>query len=173
LLGRVHLGPEPGARTHLVILVTLDNQDWLIDVGFGHGCPRKPIRLGSNSSDNHDGVEFQLMESDFGYMLQQQSSGEWGDRYSFDLSPVFASDIAMSNHYTSTSDQSIFCQFRIATLCRPQGETRLRNFRCTTVKNNIEQVTELSDSPVYLQQLQDEFGIELQANYDDLNPLAD
>ncbi len=43
LLGRVHLSGTPSGRTHQFTLVTMGEDKWIVDVGFGSNTPRAPL----------------------------------------------------------------------------------------------------------------------------------
>jgi len=172
LLARVHHGGEPSGRGHQVNLVTIDNRQWIADVGFGGMCPRVPILLEHNKETTHDGVIMRLCQHELGHLLQRKLGDGWMDLYSFDLAPVVANDIVYGNHFTSTHPSSFFTTSRVAVLCDPEGETRLLNFTCTTNRKGEETVDELSDDDSYLLELKTRFGIELDASYENLAPLS-
>ena len=132
LLARVHVTGAPSGRGHQLTLVTLDNRQWIVDVGFGSACPRAPIPLELDAPRRQDDREFKLTAHELGYLLKVKREDGWQDLYSFDLGPVVANDIAYGNHYTSTSPESVFTSARVATLCHPEGETLLYNYRYTT-----------------------------------------
>jgi N-hydroxyarylamine O-acetyltransferase len=172
LLGRVHISGEATGRGHQLSLVTIDGRDWAVDVGFGGGCPRRPLPLEEGAVGDHDGRTLRLVPHELGWMLQQQADG-WHNLYSFDLTPVVPADIVYGNHFTSTHPSSIFRQSRIAVRAFPDRQLALYDFRCTTSQGDDRNVDELPDDAGYLTQLAERFGIELDAGYDALRPLTD
>jgi len=114
ILARVHARGESTGRSHQALLVELDGERFLVDVGFGGGCPRIPMPLVYNSVSDHDGFLFRIVDSFFGYMLQCQQRGEWRDYYSFDLEPVIQQDIDIANHFMSTHPASFMFSNRVA-----------------------------------------------------------
>jgi N-hydroxyarylamine O-acetyltransferase len=168
LLARVHITGVPSGRSHQLSLVTINNQEWVVDVGFGSACPRAPLPFEMDSPQKQDGLRFQLTGHALGYMLQAERDGSWQDLYSFDLGAVVANDIIYGNHYMSTSPESIFTISRVVTMCHPEGETLLHNYRCTRVHGVEQTIEQWPNSPHYLRKLAQHFGIELSAKYEDL-----
>jgi len=168
LLARVHVLGEPTGRGHQLSLVTVAGRDWIADVGFGGACPRLPMPLEHDIETLHDGQLFRLVPHALGHMLQHQQEGHWTNLYSFDLTPVVPNDIAYGNHFTSSHPSSFFTTSRVAVRWFPDGQSRLFNFRCTTVKGGEEQIDELPDDERYLSELRSRFGIELDADYVEL-----
>lgn len=168
LLARVHLGDEPSGRCHQLSLVTIAGRDWIVDVGFGAACPRMPIPLEINTTHDHDGTSFRLMNHELGYMLQKHQDDAWKNLYSFDLCPVVPRDIVVGNYFTSTSPSVHFTTSRMAVLCHPEGDTRLLNYRCTTSRRGQVQIEQLPNSDLYLEELRLRLGIQLDATYDQL-----
>ena len=168
LLARVHVSGEPTGRGHQLSLVTLGGRDWIVDVGFGGACPRRPMLLEHGVETEHDGHLFRLVAHELGHMLQGKLDDEWRDLYSFDLEPVVPSDIAYGNHFTSSHPSSFFTFSRVAVRWFPGGQARLFNFRCTTTTGDDEQIDELPDDENYLSELKSRFGIDLDANYSEL-----
>jgi N-hydroxyarylamine O-acetyltransferase len=173
LLARVHNGDEPGGRCHQLSLVSIAGRDWIVDVGFGKASPRVPIPLEFDTPTDHDGTSLRLTNHELGYMLQKDQDGHWDTLYSFDLCPVVPKDIVVANYFTSTHPGIHFTTSRMAVLCHPEGDTRLLNYRCTTSRRGKEQVEQFPDADLYLEKLKQQFGIQLDATYDQLQPVQE
>ncbi len=172
LLARVHVTGTPSGRGHQLELISIDGRDWLADVGFGGNSPRMPIPMELDSPVTKDGQTIRLTDGGhFGTMLQALEDGEWKDLYSFDLGYVCPADIAYGNHYTSTSPDTFFTFSRVAGCPLPGGGITLLDRTLKITANGREEVQTLPDSPAYLDALKTNFGIELDALYDDLKPL--
>lgn len=171
LLARVHVTGIPSGRGHQLSLVTLNERQWIVDVGFGSACPRAPLPFEMHTPQEQDGRVFRLVPHTLGHLLQVEREGAWQDLYSFDLGEVVDNDIDYGNHYTSTSPHTIFTRARVATLCHPEGETLLHNYRCTIVRGTDSRVEHWPDSPEYLDALSRHFGIELDSAYAELRPV--
>ena len=165
LLARVHTSGQPTGRTHALILVTLDSRFWIADAGFGGPSLRAPVPFELDVCRTQDGESFWLVDAGpFGTMLQKQSEGEWRDLYSFDLAQVCRADIAVGNHFTSTSPLSHFTHTPVAALHGLTGKTTLRDRALRRIENGVEAVLELPDGAAYIAALKTHFGIEIDAS---------
>jgi len=174
LLARVWLGtagPPPG-RTHTLSLVTIDGHDWIADAGFGGSyAPPMPLVEGETALAP-DGAQFRLNRDPLhGWMLERDgdagstdgraTGSGWQPQFSFSLEPVFAADLVLSNHWTSTAPESRFRQFRIASIVLPHGFASLTD-RAYRRRNGDKDVSgEIEDPRVYRMRLSLLFGIDL------------
>jgi N-hydroxyarylamine O-acetyltransferase len=173
LMARVHLTGTPSGRGHQLELVSIDDRDWLVDVGFGMNSPRGPIPMEWGRPATMGGRTIRLTDGGpFGTMFQTLEEGEWKDLYSFDLEYVFPADITYGNHYTSTHPDTFFTYSRVAGLPFPEGGITLLDRTLKITTNGNEEVQTLPDSPAYLDALKKHFSIEIDASYDDLRPLT-
>lgn len=173
LLGRVHLHEPPSGRTHQVNLVEIGGRSWIMDVGFGAGGPRCPLPLDTGHVSEGSGWAFRLVDREpWGFMMQSRIDGAWRDSYSFDLGHTTPADIVVANHYTSTSPLTHFVTNRVASFPMPDGRVSLSDFTLTWVIGQDHREQTLAPGPSYLQVLARTFGIELDATYDDLRPVA-
>lgn len=174
LLARVHLRGTPTARTHQLLLVTLNGRPWLADVGFGGGGLLAPMPLELNRVCEQDGLSFRLIESPlYNTMLQQKQGDDWQNLYSFDLTHVGAADIALGNYFTSTHPEFFLTYLRVATLPVEGGRITLANFKLKKTLHGQEEVLELTPGQAYLDALEEYFGIRLDAPYDALKPVTE
>jgi len=171
LLARVHTSGQPTGRTHELILATLGGRRWIVDAGFGGPCLRAPIPLEFNVVRSQQEEHFRLIEAgDFGVMLQQQSEGGWRDLYSFDLEHVCQADVAVGNHFTSTSALSRFTHTSVAALHTPAGTTTLLDRSLWRIENGAKDVLVLPEDASFVAALDTHFGIVLDAAYEELHP---
>ncbi|HDM8145454.1 TPA: arylamine N-acetyltransferase [Vibrio harveyi] len=175
LLGRVHLSGTPSGRTHQFTLVTMGEDKWIVDVGFGSNTPRAPLPFVLNQDIHTDLQTFRFIEHEWvGYMLQVQSYDDpeqWIDLYSLDFEHVFDGDIVCGNHYTSTSPNSHFTSSRVAALATDSGIITLFNQSLKYRANGEVVEIELEAGETYLSALKTHFGIALDADYSSLKPV--
>lgn len=171
LLGRVHITGVPTGRGHQATLVTIEGKRWLVDLGFGSESPPVPIPLVFDLPLIFEHRTYRLIDSElYGYMLQSKHNEEWKNLYSFDLSHVCRGDIEYGNHYTSTNPNSIFVNSRVAALPVKNGMITLFNNSLKKVINGKEEVVILKDDQ-YLSIIEKEFGIKIDAKFEDLKPV--
>lgn len=173
LLGRVHLGGTSGGRTHQLSLVHINDEDWIIDVGFGATGPRTPIKLEASNGEPVDGSHHRLViDGYWGWMLQTYDHGEWKNSYSFDLELVTPQDIQVGNFFTSHSPDTHFTQMRIANLPLENGLISLVDTQLTQIDDGEIQETELTEGDEYMGVLKDLLGLDLNADYSAFKPIG-
>jgi N-hydroxyarylamine O-acetyltransferase len=124
MLARVKLGAPPGVvrpRTHLVLHVGVDDEQWLADAGFGLGTLPEPIPFGPGDVHELSGWRFRIVEDGLEHVLQTDSESGWVDVYGFIPQPVPMSDIEVANWFTSTHPKSPFVTGLIVSTQRPDG----------------------------------------------------
>ena len=103
-LGRVG-DPASAARTHCVVVVTLDGEPLLADPGFGMSVLR-PIPLEDGAEEGHGGWRYRLRAVVVGsgrtWALERWRDEHWELMHTHDELPVRPVDLAVGHHYTST-----------------------------------------------------------------------
>ena len=93
------------ARTHCVVLVTVDGEPLLADPGFGMSVLR-PIPLADGAEDDHGGWQYLLRELPLGsgrsWALHRWRDEHWEPMHTHDELPVQPLDVTVGHHYTST-----------------------------------------------------------------------
>jgi len=162
LLGRVRRGPPAlWSRTHMVLRVPVDGEDWLADVGFGSIGLVEPIPLRDGAAAGQGGFAYRLRRDGHLWILAvRDADGVDSDLYEFGDDPQTPMDVEVANHYTSTHPDSIFRKTltiqRTArdrrTILRGDVLTRMREGRMVEVPFPRERLREVA---------REEFAIEL------------
>ena len=174
LLARVlYRRPDPGARTHEVLIVTVSGREWIADVGFGGPGLREPIPLVPDQIEEQCGELYRLRrDSRYGMALQKKSGDAFIDLYSFDEDEVTLDvDIEMANHFTSTWPESIFRLQRMCALPTSRGRVALTDMELMVHRDGEITSRTLPPGPQYIEAISEYFGINLDARYEDLSPL--
>lgn len=115
-------------RTHMVVLVDLDGDRYLADVGFGGQTPTAPLRLELGTPQATPHGRLRLLELDDGDVVQQvELEGEWRSMYRFDLVPQRDADYEVANYFVSTHPDSHFRQWLTVARATGDGRWALRN----------------------------------------------
>ncbi|AZD53880.1 arylamine N-acetyltransferase family protein [Pseudomonas chlororaphis subsp. aurantiaca] len=118
ITGRVVMGgPEDAwpARTHRLVLLTLDGVRYVSDVGFGGMVPTAPLLLDTEDEQATPHEPYRITERDGSYTLRAKVVGEWRAMYVFDLQRQEAADYEMGNWFVSTHKDSPFLgQLKVA-----------------------------------------------------------
>lgn len=106
-------------RNHVVNFVTIGEQKYLVDVGFGSNGPHQPIPLTRGFEFHNVGDQFGRLQ--YGPIAQHTNSsqsvwqyefrngdGDWIPAYCFTETEFLPEDFAMINYYMSTSRGSWF-----------------------------------------------------------------
>lgn len=176
LLARVQLGLTPGEvppRTHTLLLLEIDGENWIADAGFGGSfAPPLPLRDGATASTD-DGTMHRLRAIDGQWLLERGGTpaamdnratpgDDWQPQYIFDLSPVVPIDLELSNHWTSTRPDTRFTTAHIVSIVTPGGfaaltETILKQY---DVKAGASE-QQLTSPAAYHAALRDIFGLSI------------
>lgn len=111
-------GTGINAKTHLTVIVELENVKYIVDAGFGGPGPEDLLLFKLDSVQKLFNYNFKIIEdSEFGYMIQRESEGIYKNVFAFKFEKVYPADIEMSNFYVSRLPTSAFlnniniCQF--------------------------------------------------------------
>lgn len=140
ILSRVmYRGTGINPKTHIFIMVSLNNKKYIVDAGFGGPGIFTPMPFELDRIDSQINGQFKIeADKEFGYILKKETSekGVWQNVYAFTEDQVYPADLAMSNFYTSKVPDSHFRHNLIAALFTEQGRLTLLNRRFSTVLNN-------------------------------------
>ena len=118
-------------RSHMLLLVEIDKEILIADVGFGGFTFTIPLYLTPNLEQPTSLETFRLLKDDNAFIAQVNIGQAWKSLYHFDLQPQELPDYEVSNWYISTHPNSMFTKNLI--LARPDLGCRyaLRNNRFT------------------------------------------
>lgn len=110
LLGRVVLSNPPALppRTHRLLLVELEGEKWIADVGFGGKTLTAPIRLVADIAQITPHGEYRLLQEGDDWILQFNHHQHWQSMYLFDLCEQQQSDYVMGNFWSAHWRNRIF-----------------------------------------------------------------
>lgn len=163
LLGRVVLANPSSLppHTHRLLLVELQGEQWIADVGFGGQTLTAPIRLQADIEQQTPHGEYRLVQEGDDWILQFHHHDHWQSMYRFDLVVQHQSDYLMGNFWSAHWPQSHFRHHLL--MCRhlpDGGKLTLTNFHFTRYQDGraIEQIN-LPDVASLYALLQEQFGL--------------
>ncbi|MGA5701778.1 arylamine N-acetyltransferase family protein [Peterkaempfera bronchialis] len=159
LPGRVHRpgGQLGAALCHLALRVTLDGQDWLVDVGFGRNS-RHPLRLDSREVQQDPDGEYQLLDAEDG-SIDVLLDGR--PLYRLDDRPVRLEDFGPTLWWYRTAPESPFLQDVFCSLRTEDGRITLKGNRLSTVAGRERGSEEFADDSAVLAAYKTHFGFSL------------
>ena len=161
LLGRVRRGPPAQrGRTHMVLLVPVDRDVWLADVGFGAQSLIEPIPFKDAAASTQLGLAYTLRREGRLWVLAATDAAAAMDLYEFTDDPQTPADVEIANHYTSTHPASVFR--RTLTIQRVTRDERITLRNDTLIRQRGGRAVEARVDRARLPEVvREAFGIEL------------
>jgi N-hydroxyarylamine O-acetyltransferase len=137
--------PVKRPKTHMALVVTIESEQYLCDLGFGSYGIRAPISLSEcNQVLKQDDDVFQLLKQGDEYILQALVEGNWINQYGFNLCPTEFIDFAPANWMNSTHKDAVFTQKYLVVRFTPMGRIILFGDQLKKVVHKKTEVTTLS-----------------------------
>jgi N-hydroxyarylamine O-acetyltransferase len=150
---------EVGPRTHMVLLVHLDGQEWLADVGFGGTGPLEPVPRGGEPVEQFAWT-YRMVEEDGESVLQVRGESGWQDLYAFAPERRYPVDFEVANWYTSTFPSSRFVRTLTAQRSSPEARYILRDLSYSIVRGTSVESSRIARADL-VPLLRETFGIDL------------
>ncbi|KAF5894372.1 arylamine N-acetyltransferase, pineal gland isozyme NAT-3-like [Clarias magur] len=152
---------------HMIMMVTLDGERWLCDVGFGAGF-QLPLSLETESPQTQSHGLYRVRgHGNLFFMEESDDGASWVEQYKFSLQPCQREDFKAMCEYHQSSISSIFFCKTLCTLLLPRGRITLMGRKLITTQLSGEPgppvkttKTDLSDEEI-TEILREEFGIVL------------
>lgn len=178
LMARVRLAVPEGLvppRTHILLLVELEDGFWIADAGFGGSyVPVMPLRDGVEAQ-TPDGARHRLRhigKPDGEWVLERAGSRtgtdgraedheDWQAQYTFDLAHVADTDLEQANHWVSTWPQSRFVIEPRVTIVLPEGFRALTGTSLSIADKGSHEKREIANEGEWRAVVAELFGIEL------------
>jgi N-hydroxyarylamine O-acetyltransferase len=163
VLGRVVLSnpPQMPPRTHRLLLVELNGERWIADVGFGGQTLTAPIRLVAGEEQATPHGLYRLMNEGNDWVLQFRHHDHWQSMYHFDLVTQYFNDYVMGNFWSAHWPQSHFRHHLL--MCRhlaDGGKLTLTNFHFTHWQGtHVVEQRMLADVSELYELMQERFGL--------------
>ncbi len=153
-------------RSHQLLLVTVDNEPWIADVGFGSCCLREPMRLTPGVISEQGPDSFRLKtETGHTYILEAWLAGRWQDLYEFTLEPFDLVDYEPFNYWNSTSPDVRFTQQKLCTIPTQEGRVVAVDREFKIHSRDGTQTIRAESQAEYLRMLREYFGLEITGSF--------
>ncbi|WP_338471413.1 arylamine N-acetyltransferase [Niallia sp. XMNu-256] len=153
MAGTVYAGNGQWAleNGHMFIIVTLENKEYLVDVGFGGNCPRLPVPLSGEEAIDRDG-DYRVKKDKTQplFYLQKRTGADWKTIYRFDTpSNQWNLDkIRPISLLTETSPQSKFNKMYFLSRVTEVGRITLSGNSLTIVEGSEKTKQELKEHEI-------------------------
>lgn len=151
---------------HMALLVTIDGQRYLADVGFGAAFS-EPLEMDNPDVHVQDVGKFKIEhDGKIGiYSDHLNSADKMSISYRFFFKSHDLSDYDEACHYMQTSPKTHFTQKRVCSRMTPEGRISLTNTQVITTTLAGERTeTPINDEAHYHQILHEQFGIDVQTH---------
>lgn len=153
------------ALTHMLLWVSINEIDHVVDVGFGGSTPSVPLQLAADIEQRSEQDLYRLVAQHDMHELQLRMRDAWWPMYQFNLTPYLSGDYQIMNWYTSTSPDSKFTRTLSAARCAESRRHTLRdNLYTCRHANGTEQRTLLTHSDDIKHVLNQQFHITVPAS---------
>jgi N-hydroxyarylamine O-acetyltransferase len=146
-------------RTHMVLLVDVDDGRRIADVGFGAEGLLLPVPFGTGAESRQYLWTYRVVDDSSRFVMQSLRCGSWIDMYAFTLEPQEQVDYELANYFTSTHPQSRFVQTLTAQRNSPDARLVLRNRELTVDKGDDVSTRVLADQTEIVAVLAESFGL--------------
>ena len=120
-------------RTHCLLFVEAEGDDYLVDVGFGGNTLTAPLKLKSRDEQKTPHEAFRLTQEDDGRVVEEAKlNGAWTPLYAFDFADTQPADYEMGNWFTSAHPNSIFVNGLLCARAEPDRRYALFNNQLAT-----------------------------------------
>ena len=87
--------------THRFTILNYENERYIVDVGFGFYCPRKPVRFVDVETEAQLAYVYRVhQDENNNYALQMMHHKKWFTFYTFDLRVCYEVDFELANFYS-------------------------------------------------------------------------
>ena len=114
-------------RTHCLLFVEAEGDDYLVDVGFGGNVLTAPLLLNSRDEQTTPHETFRLVEEGDRVVEEAKINGAWTPLYAFDFADTHPIDYEMGNWFTSAHPNSIFVNGLLGARAEPDRRYALFN----------------------------------------------
>jgi len=114
LLGRAGIDEISAGRTHMVLLVMLNNKPYTVDTGYGGLVPTAPLLLEPGLIQQTPKEDYRIIQNGDEYRLEILLTEGWQRLYEFNLLHQTIKDYEVANWYTSTCPDSRFTHQLVA-----------------------------------------------------------
>ncbi len=138
--------PVRRPKTHMIVLVEADGEQWICDLGFGSYGIRAPIALSSlEQIQQQDFDQFRLTTEQSGaYVVQALVDGQWLSQFGFEPYASEWVDFMPANYLNSTHPDTIFVQKLLVIKHHEQGRDILLDDQLKQIRADGTKVQQLS-----------------------------
>lgn len=148
-------------RTHQLLLVDVEGERYVADVGFGAHTLLEPVPLAADRVFAQHAWRYALRDEGETWVLRLAQDAAWTELYAFTLEPQFPPDAEMANWYVSTHPQSRFVQTMTVQRATPGARHVVQNDEYSVDSGHGEPTVRRIGHDELVALLRSEFGLAL------------
>lgn len=146
---------------HLAILCSLDQEQYLLDVGFGDFA-EYPLKLSLDKVQTDPRGKFKILEHEGSFFQVQSKKGEtWKPVYIFSQQSRAYGDFEGMCHFHQTSPDSPFTRKKLCTRATENGRITLLNDKLVIQEGELRQEIKIENEADFQQKLKQHFHIDI------------
>lgn len=169
LAGRVVWMAPPDApmrpRTHMALRVTIDDDPYLVDVGFGGCVLTQPLRFQLDEEQPTAHEPFRLSLAGEDVAVEIRIGDEWKTAYELSFEVMHDVDYQLANWWTSTHPSSHFRQNLVVARTTPKARYAVLNNRLTVRTRDGAMDRQVLDAEGLRRALVEDFGLPVQTDW--------
>lgn len=146
---------------HMVLLVTLERQQWLCDVGFGDSFLTPLPLSGTPCEEFHAAHKVVQRADDYQLLRREPGQTQWQPVFIFSDTPQELEDFAAMADYQQHSEYCYLTQQTICSRATETGRVSLRDTALLITEQRVCRRQQIPDAQRYEACLQEYFGIQV------------
>ena len=146
---------------HMAIIATLENKEWLVDVGFGKfSFLPLEIELEKEQSDGRNDYKISKYDETYHGVFVKEENGLWRLGYLFTFEHQETDFFNAMCDYQQTSPDSGFTKRRMITIPKPDGRVTLTNSKLKILKEGEVSEVSVDSDEMFEEYISTHFGME-------------
>jgi len=147
-------------RRHRIVVVTLNGEDYLLDIGVGQIAPRFPLKLKEGQLQEQNGETYRFAcDSNLGWVLSDLHKGEWRQYISFTTERQYEADFQTTSFWCEKHPDSPFNKGNMVSIKTPEGRKTIDKNIYKEFAGEVLVKEEILDTDALKQVLAEVFGI--------------
>ncbi|MFG1494859.1 arylamine N-acetyltransferase [Halobacteriovorax sp. ZH4_bin.1] len=162
VLGRVVYGDtsDDKPRSHQATVITIDNKQYLVDVGFGPYTPGAAIPLSGEEVESFNNRVYRVTKiNEIDYQLEVEKKDGFFSLYQFNLANYNDADFKVANYYTNTHDDSKFTTSLVLSQQTESGTRFISNLLYSEISENDRKNIEINSADGLYETIVDAFSV--------------
>lgn len=152
-------------RTHRLTVLNLDGDQYVVDMGFGHYCPKYPVKMEKGLVQDQGDAVYRIVKNTNGdFCMQIVKDDDFFTLYTFDMNTYTDMDCLTSHFYSHKYPTAGFVNNLVICLKKNEEVLSLRNHEFHLLKNGETKITPVSTADELLGYMNDIYDQDMDKN---------